>query len=101
MFTLGMGMAIVERVYLHPETLAGPDEAAMVPLELLVFKRREAGGGLGSAYLGEWVNEQLEVLSAWRRTLWGIPAKQHVRVFIGAAFDTAAQGKVPTLVFLI
>ena len=91
---LGTGMAVVERAYLHPETLAGPDEAAMVPLELLVFKRREAGGGLGAAFLGGWANEQLEVVSAWCRTLRGIPAKQHVRVFVGAAFDTMARGKV-------
>mmetsp|Transcript_5926 Transcript_5926/g.10010 ORF Transcript_5926/g.10010 Transcript_5926/m.10010 type:complete len:349 (-) Transcript_5926:151-1197(-) len=81
----GQGMAVVERAYLHPETLVGPHESAMVPLELIVFKRRERYTGFG----GGW----LEALSAWRRTLEGIPFKQHLRVFTGATMDAMARGE--------
>ena len=84
----GTNMAMVERAYLNPLTLAGPDEKAMVPFELLVFKQREIIGVFGG-----WVGEYLEALLAWQRTLRGAPAKLTLKLFVGATLDSIASNK--------
>ena len=74
----GTPMAVVERAYLHPLTLAGPDEARMVPVELLVFKR------------------QLSVLAAWRAATRDIPPRLLVKLYLGACLDLLALNAAAT-----
>ena len=84
----GTPMAVLERAYLHPKTLVGPEEAVMIPMELLVYKREPS---LLAAWLGA-LRPTLSLCALGEEcespATDGIPFRIHLEIFLGATIDS-------------
>jgi hypothetical protein len=106
----GTPMALVERAYVNERSGVGPDEASMVMMELVIFKRNYPVPPPFYLRADLEAHTYMQVLwrcmSAWYRVIRAVHLRIHAKLYLGALIDALketdgkAQKLAPILAFV-